>query len=132
MEEKNVQTFDYPTKPSEVTTLSILILISGITNIIDALTWSFLIVVGTVGIGILCVPITILPGVLGIFEIIYAAKLLSSTPGPIKPSQTLAILEICAILFLNVISLVTGILSLVFYNNPDVKNYFAQLANQQT
>ena len=114
-------------KPGEVTTITIMTLISGITNIIAALTWSSLIVVGTVGLGIICVPITILPGVLGIFEIIYAANLLSNPPKPVRPQQTLAILEICAILSGNVISLVTGILSLVFYNNPKVQEYFAQL-----
>ena len=114
-------------KPGEVTTITIMTLISGITNIIAALTWSFFVVLGTFGLGILCVPITILPGILGIFEIIYAASLLSNPPKPVRPSQTLAILEICMILFGNIVSLVTGILSLVFYNNPIVQEYFAKL-----
>jgi len=62
--------------------------------------------------------------------IIYAAKLLSDPPSPVKPSQALAILEICAILIANVISLVTGILALVFYNEPEVQKYFAGLSAQ--
>jgi hypothetical protein len=118
-------------KPGEVTAITILTLISGITNILTALTWSFFIVIGTLGFGILCVPITILPGVLGIFEIIYAANLLSTPPKPVRPSQTLAIFEICGIFFLNVISLVTGILALVFYKNPRVQEYYIRLTSQQ-
>lgn len=114
-------------KPSEVTTITILILISGISNIIASLIWTFAIVFGTLGIGLLCTPITILPGVLGIFEVIQAANLLSERPKPVKNFQTIAILEICAILSFNVISLVTGILGLVFNNNPRVRGYFNQL-----
>lgn len=117
-------------KPGEVIAITVMTLISGITNVVAALTWSFLFVIGTLGIGILCVPVTILPGVLGIFEIIYAANLLSTPPKPVRPSRTLAIFEICMILFLNVISLVTGILALVFYNRPKVQEYYAQLTLQ--
>ncbi len=86
----------------------------------------------TFGIVTLClVPIVlmfgILPFVLGIFEIIYAAKLLANPPQPVQPSQAIAIMEICCILFANVISLVVGILALVFYNDVTVKAYFAKL-----
>ena len=118
-------------KPGPVMAITIMTLVSGITNILTALVWTGLIVVGTLGIGLLCAPITILPAVLGVFEIIYAAKLLANPPTPVKPSQALAILEICAILFANVISLVTGILARVFYNDPKVQEYFARLNAQQ-
>jgi hypothetical protein len=117
-------------KPGMVTALSIMTLINGILNIIWALGATASIVLGTLGIGLLCAPITILPAVLGIFEIIYAANLMANPPKPVKPSMTLAILEICCILVGNVISLVVGILALVFYNDPSVKNYFAQLNTQ--
>jgi hypothetical protein len=65
--------------------------------------------------------------VLGIFEIVYAARLLSNPPKPTQPSQAIAILEICCILFGNVVPLVIGILALVFYNQPEVQDYFAKL-----
>jgi hypothetical protein len=117
-------------KPGEVMAISIMTLISGVTNIIAGLTISFLVVVGTIGIGIVCVPLTILPLVLGVFEIIYAARLLSSPPAPLQPSQAIAILEICAALYLNLISLVTGILALVFYNSPKVRDYFKAINSQ--
>lgn len=117
-------------RPGQVTAIVIMTLISGIMNILAALTWTVLIVVGTIGVGLLCTPVTILPAVLGVFEIIFASKLLTNPPTPVKPSQTIPILEICAILFANIFSLVTGILALVFYNDPKVQDYFARLNAQ--
>jgi hypothetical protein len=117
-------------KPGMVTALTIMTLVNGILNIIFALTMTAAIVLGTFFIGIICAPLTILPAVLGIFEILYAAKLLANPPQPVKPSQTIAILEICCIVVGNVISLVVGIVALVFYSDQDVKAYFAKLAPQ--
>ena len=116
----------YQEKPGMVTAISILTLISGITNIIAGISWS--IGAGATIVGLLCVPITICPIILGVFEIIYASKLLSSPPKVDKINTTIAILEIVAILSGNIISLVTGILALVANNDPAVKNYFAQLS----
>ena len=117
-------------KPGAVTAISAMTLISGILNILWALVLTAGMVLGTFGIALLCAPVTILPLVLGIFEIIYAARLLSNPPRPTQPSQVIAMLEICCILFGNVISLVIGILALVFYNQPDVQGYFANLNAQ--
>lgn len=72
-------------------------------------------------------PLAILPTILGIFEIIYAAKLLTAPPQPVQSSTTIAILEILCVLAFNVFSMIVGILSLVFYNDPQVKRYFARL-----
>jgi hypothetical protein len=68
---------------------------------------------------------------LGIFEIIYAVNLLANPPKVKEPSQTLAIAEIVGVLSGNIMSLIAGILALVFYSNPNVQNYFAQLRGQQ-
>ena len=100
-------------------------LVNGILNILWGLGATGSIVLGTFGIGLLCAPVTILPLILGVFEIIYATKLLANPPQPVRPSQAIAILEICCILAGNVISLVIGILALVFYNDDAVKTYFA-------
>ena len=78
-------------------------------------------------IGIICTPITILPTILGIFEIIYAAKLMSNPPQQIQPSTNIAILEIVCLLVGNLFAVVVGILALVFYNDLVVKDYFARL-----
>lgn len=114
-------------KPGMVTALSVMTLINGIMNILWGLGATLAIVLGTFGIGILCAPITVLPCILGIFEIIYASKLLSNPPQPVRPSQTIAILEICCIIAGNVISTGVGIVALVFYNDPGVGAYFARI-----
>ena len=112
-------------KPGLFTTIAVMTLISGVTNLF----WGFIASATALGtiIGVVCLPITILPTILGIFEIIYAAKLLSVQPEPTQPSQTLAILEILTIFIGNLFSMVVGILALVFYNDASVKEFFARI-----
>ena len=69
----------------------------------------------------------LLPTILGVFEIIYAAKLMSNPPQTVQPSTTIAILEIVSALVGNFFSVVVGILALVFYNDVTVRDYFARL-----
>ena len=107
-----------------VTGLAVMTLVNGILNILYSLGFTFAIVVGTIGVGLLCVPITILPTVLGIFEILYAVKLISNPPQPVRPSQTLAILEIFCFVTGNMVSTVVGILALVFYNDQSCQDVF--------
>jgi hypothetical protein len=114
-------------KPGMVTTIGVFTLVNGILNILWSAGVTISIVIGTIGVGLLCAPVTILPLVLGIFEIIYGTRLLSTPPQPTKPSQTVAVLEICCILVGNVVSLAVGILALVFYGQPEVRDYFARL-----
>jgi hypothetical protein len=103
-------------------------MISGIVNIL----WGVGAAIGLIFsvIGILCLPIAAFPIVVGILEIIYAAKLLPTPARPAQPARYIAIMEICAILLGNVFSLVAGILALVFYNDPSVQAYFAYLNSQ--
>ena len=114
-------------KPGMFTGLSIATLVSGILNVLLGLGWTAAIVLGTIGIGIICAPITILPTILGIFEIIYATKLLANPPQPVQPSQAIAIMEICTILFGGAIQAGVGIFALVAFNDPAVKAYFAKI-----
>ncbi len=112
-------------KPGLFTAIAVMTLTSGIVNLF----WGFiasLTALGTI-VGVVCLPVTILPTILGIFEIIYAAKLLSAQPQPVQPSQPIAVFEILSFLFGNVFSMVVGILALVFYNDVAVRDYFAQL-----
>lgn len=120
----------YDQKPGMVQAIAIMTLINGILNILYALGITTGIVLGTLFFGIVCAPFTLLPMVLGIFEIVYAVKLLANPPQPVKPSQTIAILEIITVLTGNVISLVVGILALVFYNDARVQQYFARINRQ--
>jgi hypothetical protein len=66
-----------------------------------------------------------------VYEIVYASKLLSTPPQPVQAATTIVVLEIGTILVLNVFSMVVGILSLVFYNDPQTKTYFALLNTSQ-
>jgi len=118
-----------PKKPGQVQTIAILTLVSGILNILEGIGLALAFIFSLVGI--LCLPIALLPLALGIFEIIYATKLLPENPRPTQPSQVLAGFQIAAVLWGALVSVVTGILALVFYNDPDVKAYFASLNGPQ-
>lgn len=112
-------------KPGLITAIAVMTLTSGIINLF----WGFVASATALGtiIGVICLPLTILPTILGIFEIIYAAKLLGAQPETVKPSQPLAVFEILTFLMGNVFSMVVGILNLIFYNDASVKEYFAQI-----
>lgn len=112
-------------KPTLVQVIAWMTLASGIVNLFWGIIAS-LTALATI-VGIVCVPFTILPTILGVFEIIYAAKLLSNPAQPVLPSTNIAILEIVTILVGNVFSMVVGILALVFYNDLVVKDYFGRL-----
>ncbi len=109
-------------KPTLVNVVAWMTLASGIVNLV----WG-LVAVSITWWTFVCIPFAILPSVLGIFEVIYAAKLLSDPPQAMQPSNTIAILEIICAMALNFFSVVVGILSLVFYNDVTVKDYFAWL-----
>ena len=112
-------------KPTLVHVIAWTTLVSGIVNLF----WGFAAsgtVLATI-IGVICTPITILPTILGIFELIYAAKLFSNPPQAVQPSTNIAVFEIATVLTGNVFSMTVGILSLVFYNDTVVKDYFARL-----
>ena len=119
-------------KPGMFTALSIITLVSGILNIFYGLTITFFIVIGTIGFGLLCAPITILPTILGVFEVLYAIKLLSNPQQPVQFSQAIAIMEICCIITGNVLSCVAGVLALVFYNDVSVRAYFDKINSVST
>jgi hypothetical protein len=120
-------------KPSQVQTLGILTLISGIVNIVYTLTmigvliFNAIITLGIGLIGFLCLPIFLLPAALGVFEIIYGIKLMANPMKPVLPNKTIAILEICMIIGLQVFGPVVGILALVYYDDQKVKDFFSQL-----
>jgi len=109
-------------RPEKVTAIAVLSLLNGIVSVI----WGIIISIGALAtiVGICCLPVTILPIILGGFEIVYAIRLLSNPPHPSTPNKTIAILDIVSILYGNFISLVIGILLLVFYNDSDVKEWF--------
>jgi uncharacterized membrane protein len=112
-------------KPVPLQAIAWMTLASGISNLFwgFAASGAFLSTI----IGALCIPFTILPAVLGVFELIYAAKLFSEPPQLTRPSTTLAVFQIAACLAGNLFSMAVGILALVFYNDPAVRDYFTRL-----
>ena len=112
-------------KPTLVQVIAWMTLTSGVVNLFWGLAASGT-ALATI-IGVICTPITILPTILGVFELIYAAKLFSNPPQAMRPSTNLAIFEIASVLTGNVFSMAVGILTLVFYNDPVVRDYFENL-----
>lgn len=114
-------------RPGGITALGITTLVSGVINIFYGLIVAVMIILGTFFVGLVCLPFLALPIILGVFEMIYGLKLLATPPQPVKPYQTLAVMEICCIVTGNVISLIAGILALVMYNDRAVIEYFARM-----
>jgi hypothetical protein len=112
-------------KPTLFQVIAWMTLVSGVVNLF----WGFAAsgtALATI-VGVICTPLTILPAILGVFELIYAAKLFSDPPQAVKPSTNIAVFEIASVLTGNVFSMAVGILALVFYNDQVVKDYFARL-----
>ncbi len=118
------------TKPTLIHVIAWTTLASGIVNLF----WGFAASATAIAtiVGVVCVPLTILPTILGVFELIYAAKLFSNPPQAVKPSTNIAVLEIACVLAGNLFAMAVGILSLVFYNDSVVKDYFARLNGMPT
>jgi len=112
-------------KPGLFTAIAVMTLVSGVTNLF----WGFIASATALStiVGVVCLPITILPTILGIFEIIYAAKLLSTQPQPVQPSPSIAVFQILTFMYGNIFSMVVGILNLIFFNDQAVREYFARM-----
>ena len=124
---RNYQNIDLSRKPGKITAIGVLTLICGITHSIQAFfAIPFVIGLGaaTFGIGCLLIVIPALLMTFGIFEIIRGSKLLANPLQIPKPSNTIPIMQIISISFFNPLPVVTGILALVFFNDPAVKEYW--------
>ena len=113
--------------PGKIQAIGIFHLIGGILNILMSLLWALyglISGVATFGIGlILCCPVLVLLPV-GIMEIISGIKHLSSDHRGLKEPRLTGIAEICAILGCGTISMIFGILTLVFLSDPEVAEYY--------
>lgn len=102
-------------KPGKVTAIGGMRIGSGVCNILAGLVFCWLIF-----------PIALIP--LGIIEIISGANLLKAKPDRPSNLRTIPVLEIIAILTLaGWISVVVGVLSLVFLSDQRVNSYLNQL-----
>jgi hypothetical protein len=106
---------ELPKKPGKISAIGGMRLGSGICNVLAGLGFCFFIF-----------PLILVP--FGIVEIVSGSNLLRETP--VKPStfKAIPILEIIAIITLaGWISLIVGIISLVFLGDNKVKNYLSSL-----
>ena len=117
-------------KPEMVTAIAVMTLISGILNMawsIGVFVGAVILGLGTFLIGCVCLPLGLFPLGLGIAEIVYATRLMRNPAGSaVKPSYAIAVLEIIDMLVGNAFALVTGVMALIFYNNPSVRRFFGE------
>lgn len=106
-------------KPDMVTVIGIIMIVSGVINILWGIAVSFTLILTI--LGILCIPLGLIPIGIGVYEIVQGVNVLNDKP--VKNITLVGILEIVSVLWGNVISLVGGILVLVFYNDEQVKAY---------
>jgi uncharacterized metal-binding protein len=118
-----------PPKPGYVQAIAIMCLVDGILSILGGIGGVLIplcgLMVPCVGLVTLCcVPTLLYAVVLGVLEIVYAAQVLPDPIRGVRPAKYLAIMQIVNIINGDVVSLTVGILSLVFYNDAQVKEYF--------
>jgi len=116
--------------PSELNTSKTFFLISGIVNILVLLGWggtTFFTGLVTCGIGCLIGFVPLINLVSCILDFMAYNKLNSLTSaGMYNTMQFTAIVEIVTILSGNVVSLIFGILTLTYINNPAVTNFLKE------
>ena len=106
----------YEVKPGKVQAIAIMTLIGGILATLGALGWA---------LATFCIWIPFVYGlVYGIMAIVNGSKMLGSRPWEgYRSAKTMGIMMIINIINCDVISLVMGIIILVFLNDPQVSNY---------
>lgn len=104
------------TKPDAVMAIGIMAIVDAVLSGFSGIVW--LISICGIPLGIYSIVVAVLAG-------LYAYKLLSEPPQPLQPNKVLAIMQIVNIITGNIFSMVFGIISLVFYNQPNVQAYFA-------
>ncbi|MCU0241821.1 MAG: hypothetical protein MUF51_05305 [Vicinamibacteria bacterium] len=116
-------------KPGKIQAIAIYSLVLGIINILLGGFWLLYgLFAGAITLGFGCIFAIPAPILLttGIFEIVYATQLLATPIKVTSPWRFLAILEICNILTCNMFTMAAGIVSLVFYQDPEVAAYLEQ------
>jgi hypothetical protein len=112
------------TKPSSLQIVAIAWIISGILTIL----WGFGLVVAalTSFVGILCLPLSIYPFVVGILELVYGIRLASSPTSLTKAPVFVSVMEIFLIFWGDVFGLIAGIVTLVLLKDEETTAYFME------
>ncbi len=107
-------------RPGPVLAIGIMAIVDAVISGMSSLIW--MITICGIPLGIYSIAVAIIAG-------IYAYRLLG-TSQPVQPNKTLAIMQIVNLITGNIFSLAFGIISLVFYDQPQVRGYFAQRNGQ--
>jgi hypothetical protein len=111
-----------PQNPGKVQGIAIMTLVGGILAILMSLTWMG---VGVGTMGVCCLwPGTYYSLVLGIMATIKGAQLLGQDDHLQSPPKAIAIMQIINIINGDVTNCVLGIVTLVFLNEPEVRDYY--------
>ncbi|HMB55274.1 MAG TPA: hypothetical protein VKU40_18290 [Thermoanaerobaculia bacterium] len=116
-------------KPGKVTALAVINLAQGILSTCYAVWLVFFFLVfalGSAGCGCVFVPLAVFPLVVGILAIVHATKLLPEPPQAVAPAHWLAVLQMCTLLFGDVVSFAAGVAHLVLLNDSEVSAWFAR------
>ena len=111
-------------KPDMVNVIAIIMIVSGAINILWGIGVSLTLIITI--LGILCIPLGLIPIGIGVFEIIQGVNILNDKP--VKNITLVGILEIVSILWGNFLTLIAGILVLIFYNDENTKAYLDGVA----
>ena len=114
-------------KPGKVQAIGIMHLVSGILNLLWGIGYVFYgLIMGltTLGIGLVCCCPVFLLIPTGILVILSAIKHMKEPPEDLQPQPLVSYLEIAGILCCNWISMVIGIVGLVFLQDEEVKAYY--------
>jgi len=117
-----------PAKPALLQATAILALISGILHLIGCVGLVIGLTIaglGSFGIACLFLPLAALPLAMGVIEVRYALALLSEPLHVERLNRTLAIVQVCLILFGNVLALAAGVVGLVADSDRAVQDYLA-------
>lgn len=113
--------------PGKASAVGIITLIGGCwaaLSTLGILIFTLIFGIGTFGFGCLFGIFAILPGTTAIMGIIQGTKLIGKEASRQKAPVVVAILQICSILYLDLIGCGLGIANLVLQNDPAVKAFY--------
>jgi len=126
--------YERPAKPGILEASAILTIISGGVHLLGFVTLFLTLLALAIGtLGILCclLPLAFVPLFLGLYEIRHGLNLLANPARVFEANRTLAITQICLIVFGNVVAFTAGVVSLLAYSDERSGRYFAALRGER-
>ncbi len=109
-------------KPGKVQAIAIMCLVDSFINLLIAIV---VVISCFLIIGLCFLPIGMYAAALFGYEIVYGMRLLADSSRGVQLSKGFAIMQ--TIFLINPMAILTGILSLIFFDDPEVKAYFGNV-----